>query len=343
LTGITIGCLLGMIPLFFDRQSGEELRAIRAAEVDLAAMVEQKVAQLVDADRAVVYAVDVDRQLLVAKVGDNIKVPLELPISGTSFVAECCRSGEPLKQHNLPPMESGPDYHVRSVLCMPVFDKEAKDRVVGVVEMLNKKSRRGFTEADVQLSSRYATMLTFLLQGRGSYDILSTADFKARRELSSPAKADMFRIVVDDMSEILNSDRSSLYLMDPDRGELFTIAAQGRAPIYIAKGAGLAGHVAETGKTLNLADAYESKLFDPSFDASTGYVTKSVLVVPVQATDGSTLGVLQSINKKDGSMFSEADVQLVVLLAACVASTLEEDHQLFASVVGSFRKQLHKK
>jgi diguanylate cyclase (GGDEF)-like protein len=62
----------------------------------------------------------------------------------------------------------------------------------------------------------------------------------------------------------------------------------------------LATHVALTGATLNLEDAYASHFVGPVFnraiDESTGYRTRSLLALPLQSTSGSILGVMELVN-----------------------------------------------
>jgi HD-GYP domain-containing protein (c-di-GMP phosphodiesterase class II) len=64
----------------------------------------------------------------------------------------------------------------------------------------------------------------------------------------------------------------------------------------------IAGFVALTAQTLNLPDVYQLPAeapyrFNDSFDRQTSYRTTSMLVVPLQDTDGNVLGVLQFINR----------------------------------------------
>jgi len=68
----------------------------------------------------------------------------------------------------------------------------------------------------------------------------------------------------------------------------------------------LAGHVAQTGALINVADAYaigahETRAFNPRFDAASDYSTRSVLVVPLQDLTGSIVGVLELLNAIDDS------------------------------------------
>jgi GAF domain-containing protein len=61
----------------------------------------------------------------------------------------------------------------------------------------------------------------------------------------------------------------------------------------IAWGAGIVGHVALIGRSLNIADAYADPRFDSSADKRTGFTTKCILTVPVHDRDGSVVAVIQ--------------------------------------------------
>jgi len=89
-------------------------------------------------------------------------------------------------------------------------------------------------------------------------------------------------------------------------------------------------HAALSGRTVNIADAYDAEGFDFSgtraFDARTGYRSQSFLTVPMKDHDGHVIGVLQLINAKDkaGAIrpFDGAIQQLVESLASQAAIAL---------------------
>jgi putative methionine-R-sulfoxide reductase with GAF domain len=56
---------------------------------------------------------------------------------------------------------------------------------------------------------------------------------------------------------------------------------------------GIAGSVAFTGQTVNVADAFQHPLFDPTMDQSTGYKTHSILCMPVKDSSGTVVAVIQ--------------------------------------------------
>ena len=66
-----------------------------------------------------------------------------------------------------------------------------------------------------------------------------------------------------------------------------------RPVIRVPFGKGIAGHVALTGETLNVDDAYSCPLFHSDVDKETGFRTRSVLCCPVKDTSGKMVAVLE--------------------------------------------------
>jgi HD-GYP domain-containing protein (c-di-GMP phosphodiesterase class II) len=134
--------------------------------------------------------------------------------------------------------------------------------------------------------------------------------------LSAERRPDsLLELIVSKAREITESDAGSLYLVEDDHAggrHLFFALAQNdsvdipfRAATLPLDSASIAGHVALTGKTVNLEDAYHLPPGSPfhinrAFDEQTGYRTKSMLVVPMRTPPGETIGVLQLINCKPG-------------------------------------------
>lgn len=126
----------------------------------------------------------------------------------------------------------------------------------------------------------------------------------------------------------------------------------------------IAGYVATSGNLLNIKNAYELPQDAPykhntSFDQQTGYVTKSMLVVPMQNINGEITGVLQLINKRRGKEikdyekdiieFNETDEELAMSLASqaavCVERTslLSQIENMFKEFVTSLCNVLEKR
>ena len=115
----------------------------------------------------------------------------------------------------------------------------------------------------------------------------------------------------------------ALPLRDPETGE--------------ANHHNIATHVALTGQTINIPDAYETQAFDFSgtkkFDSGTGYRSKSFLTVPLKNYEGNVIGVLQLLNARDrrtGEViaFSRQIEPIVEALASQAAVALDNQQLL---------------
>ena len=90
----------------------------------------------------------------------------------------------------------------------------------------------------------------------------------------------------------------------------------------------LAGHVAQTGEIINVADAYaigvhETRALNRRFDAASEYSTRSVLAVPMHDLTGISVGVLELLNALDESgaivPFDPEDEKVIRALASQAA------------------------
>ncbi|HEY3328325.1 MAG TPA: GAF domain-containing protein [Novimethylophilus sp.] len=115
----------------------------------------------------------------------------------------------------------------------------------------------------------------------------------------------------------LNAERGSLFLNDADTGELYSRVAQGnfQREIRILNTSGIAGHVFTTGEGVIIHDAYADPRFNRSVDEQTGFVTHSILCVPIRTSRGEVIGVAQTLNKRRGK-FARADLHLFEAMAA---------------------------
>ncbi len=120
-------------------------------------------------------------------------------------------------------------------------------------------------------------------------------------------------------AELLQADRASIFLLDREKCELWSVITheeEKRMVMFDAR-LGIAGAAAMNGQTINVADAYEHPLFFKEVDQRIGYRTKTLLAVPIRNSKGEIIGVGEAINKKIG-MFTEEDAEILRSLAAHV-------------------------
>lgn len=119
---------------------------------------------------------------------------------------------------------------------------------------------------------------------------------------------DMLLRIAQKACEVMEADRSSVFLFDSETDELWSMVALGMGGevIRMSSNAGIAGYSFQTGEVINLEDAYADPRFNKEVDARTGYRTRSVLCIPLYSRAGARLGVIQLLNKKTG-VFTEED------------------------------------
>ncbi|MBA3459952.1 MAG: GAF domain-containing sensor histidine kinase [Deltaproteobacteria bacterium] len=140
-------------------------------------------------------------------------------------------------------------------------------------------------------------------------------------------------LIMAKVCELMEADRSTLYLLSEDGRHLWSKVSQGgeRVEIRLEVGEGIAGWVAETREIVNIPDAYADQRFQPRVDLNSGYRTRSILTVPMLGALGGVVGVLQVLNKLDGP-FVHADEELLLALAAQAAIAIE-NARLYHSLV----------
>jgi HD-GYP domain-containing protein (c-di-GMP phosphodiesterase class II) len=134
----------------------------------------------------------------------------------------------------------------------------------------------------------------------------------------------LLQLILTEVTKVMGADRSSLFLVDRERNELWSKIAQGLEvrELRIRIGMGIAGYVAQTGKTVNIQDAYADPRFNQETDQRTGYRTRTILCVPMLNKLDDVIGVLQVLNKLDG-LFTREDEELLLALSSQAAVAIE--------------------
>jgi signal transduction histidine kinase len=152
--------------------------------------------------------------------------------------------------------------------------------------------------------------------------------YQVNRFISSIHDMDQLLILIMQESETaVDAEASCIALHDPDQGQLHIEYAIGDASeevrrITLEMGQGVLGVVAATGKTLRVNDVTQDTRFDSSVDRKSGFVTRSLLATPIQWR-GNLLGVLEVVNKRGDSGFTENDERLLEIVANQAAIAVE--------------------
>ena len=219
-------------------------------------------------------------------------------------------------------------FKTKSILCAPI--QTARGEVIGVVQTLNK-IEGAYTQADLTLLEAMGAQAALTLQSSVSFERMKKAREKELKFLDVVADVtseielnSMLQKVMGEATEMLNADRSTLFLNDEKTNELWSSVGAGldatdiRFPNHLC----IAGSVFVSGDTINIPHAYADLRFNPAFDKQTGFFTRSILCVPVVNKDGKKIGVTQVLNKRGGA-FTDEDEQRLKAFTAQVSIGLE--------------------
>ena len=288
-----------------------------------------------DADRGTLFLHDDDTQELYSRIAQGIGFH-EIRIMDTDGIAGAVFQSGTSEIVHAPydddrfnrdvDVETG--YLTKSILCTTV--RNAKDKGIGVIEVLNKKSGP-FNEVDVSVLEGLASQSAVTLQ---SLQIVEHMEGKRQREIDFlnvvseiTSELELTRLlerVITETTRMLDAERSTLFINDEKANELFSFVGEGldSVEIRLPNHAGIAGAVFTTGEVVNIPYAYADLRFNPSFDKKTGFFTRSILCVPVNNKDGKIIGVTQVLNKKTG-VFTGEDESRLKAFTAQIAIGLE--------------------
>ncbi len=215
-------------------------------------------------------------------------------------------------------------YRTYTMLAMPLINEETGE-LVAVVQLINKLKpdhehygileeqidKAGFTQEDEQVFREFAPSIRLILESSKSFyaatqrQRAATALMKAVNALSKSSLdlEDTLKRVMDQAQKLMNADRSTLWLIDEDKDELWTKIPIGGnlKEIRIPRTAGFAGQVAQSSQPLLIPfDVYDDPRAGTSkeVDQKSGYRTCSMLCMPVFNSDQKLIGVTQLVNKK---------------------------------------------
>lgn len=147
---------------------------------------------------------------------------------------------------------------------------------------------------------------------------------------------DVFEDILLQMVNVIRAEAGTLWVVDEEQHKIKVVAAYGESAAKIlhmemGMSEGIVGKVIMSGQELLIEDVPSHPNWSNRADSSSGFVTKSMITVPL-AVKGQVLGALQLLNKKDGRHFTEQDMSLAVALASQSALALHNS-QMFDQVL----------
>lgn len=205
------------------------------------------------------------------------------------------------------------------------------ERLLGVVTLV-KNAPNHFESDDetllkaiAQLASVAITNAQLYAESQRQTDTMAALAETSRIINSTLDPKRVIRFLLERTVSMMGARAASIALLSPDGTQLIFEAAAGEAAeavigMKLELGQGIAGWVAKTGRSVLAPDTATDERFFAGVDDQTGYHTRAILCVPIQA-QGFILGVIEAINPERG-YFNDNDLQLLSNIANLAGNAL---------------------
>ncbi|MBM3236617.1 GAF domain-containing protein [Candidatus Poribacteria bacterium] len=185
------------------------------------------------------------------------------------------------------------------------------------------------TEENTQLASRYIDLLENILEPFVDRSIRMAELVEILAIINSTLEPNkLLWLIMKSAKSVMKSEASSLMILDKDTGDLIISIPTGPVSaelsgLRIPPGKGISGWVAKHEIPVAVPDVSADPRFYGDVDKASGFKTRSIICVPMKNPNGEIIGVLQAINKLDGTPFTNEDISLFSAFADQAAIALE--------------------
>ena len=134
----------------------------------------------------------------------------------------------------------------------------------------------------------------------------------------------LFGLIMEQTSQVMDSERASVFLYDPESDQLCSWASTDLKTnsVRISPHCGIAGWVFSHQVAQIINDPYNDNRFFPGVDKKTGFKTRNILCTPLMNRNRECIGTLQTLNKRNGE-FTDNDLELLTAASYYVSIALE--------------------
>lgn len=193
-----------------------------------------------------------------------------------------------------------------------------------VLEVHGEREFGEDAKSQLALLARFAALALALAERRGTMEELSSIVEATKKLNSTLDLGELIHIILQIATRQTGAGRGTVFLVDSEKNEIWSLVGLGleQQVIRLPADRGIAGWVAQNGKSLRLENAYEDPRFEPEVDRKLGFTTRRLLCLPIRNEAGVIVGVLQLLNKEEP--FTGEDETFLDALSAHVAIALEK-------------------
>ena len=146
-------------------------------------------------------------------------------------------------------------------------------------------------------------------------------------------------LILEEVNKAIEAEAQSLWLLNNDTGLITCNYATGPGGEAIKKvvvplGRGIVGSSVASQTAIMIEDAQIDERRFKDADAQTGFVTRSLLCVPL-VRQGKSIGAIEAVNKQRGGLFGQPDLDLLRNIADSAALSIE-NARLYAELAASY-------
>ncbi|MEA3339623.1 MAG: GAF domain-containing protein, partial [Chloroflexota bacterium] len=306
-------------------------------------------AALLETESSAILLYDQERAALICQE-PAFGVPLEIirdwriPLSKDRPAWDIWESGRPLIFNTLD------DHPIVKVMEMEEIRERMKLRStmfsilrvggepIGALQVSDKQDGSGFTSDDERVLEIFASQSAITIENARILQRMKALNQVGEAITAHLTLSEVLERVVQGINELIKVEGISIWLKGPfpERAgdQLSLVAAlpdklpEKLGNVKLEPGEGIAGLVAQTGQPLTVYDAQNDPRCSRQIDQLVGFVTESILCVPLRVRDKIS-GVIEVVNKIGGK-FDQEDREILGSVAASVAVAVE-NARLFAS------------
>jgi HD-GYP domain-containing protein (c-di-GMP phosphodiesterase class II) len=223
---------------------------------------------------------------------------------------------------------------------------EARGELLGTLTVANKLGQTAFSEADRALVTALAGHAAVAIQNAQLYEQQRRNNERQRlleqisRHMQQTLDTEvLIPLILEEVNKAIEADAQSLWLLDIETGLIVCTYATGPGGEAIKKvtvplGMGIVGSSVASQTAIMIPDAQSDERVFKAADQQTGFVTRSLLCVPL-VRQGKSIGAIEAVNKHGGNLFGQDDLELLRNIADSAALSIE-NARLYADLSASY-------
>ncbi len=234
-----------------------------------------------------------------------------------------------------------------TILIAPLL---ARGELLGTLNVVNKFGAARFSDDDAALLTALAGHAAVAIQNAQLYEQQTRATERQKlleqisRHLQQTLDIEiLIPRILEEVNKAINAEGQSLWLTDPDPRTITCRFATGSGAenikrVTVPLAHSIVGSTVLAQQPLLIEDAQKDQRFYRGADDQTGFITRSLMSVPM-VREGKAVGAIQAVNKRTGGLFTRDDLDLLRSIADSAALAID-NARLFTELQASYDNTL---